>query len=207
MALFKRKDLTPRGQQPPPPPQRVELDLAVLQDAAAGLAAALAASDVDLDLARARLADRCRDAGVRPTHPLRLGPMLEALDPEGRRRFALVVALLEEPEITPYAAALLAGLRPGVGPAVVGVVVATGPLTLELVRESPLRAQEFCRHLVAHLGAAVRGETARESAGRLERLDYGRLLEEAERAKMSASERLEYLRKLQEERGPRRGKW
>jgi hypothetical protein len=200
VALFKRKG-------PPDPPPRAELDLAVLERRAAELAATLAGAEVDLDLARARLADRCRDAGVRPTHPLQLGPMLEPLDVEARRRFALAVALLEEGDLAARTATLFATLRPSPGPVMVGLSFATDPLTLDLIRESPLRAQEFCRHLVAHLGAGVRGETAEESARQLERLDYGRLLAEAERAKMSAAERLEYLKKLQAERAPRRGKW
>jgi hypothetical protein len=133
--------------------------------------------------------------------------MLDPLDAEGRGRFALAVALLDEPEVRSRAAALFAALRPSVGPVVVDLAYRTAPVTLELVRESPLRAEEFCRHLIAHLGAGVRGESAEESARQLERLDYGRLLAEAERAKMSAADRLEYLRKLQAERAPRRGKW
>jgi hypothetical protein len=205
MAFFKRKQ--PAGRVQPPPQSRVEFDLAALQQAAGSLAAALAASEIDLELARARLADRCRDAHVRPTHPLQLGPMLEALDAEGRRRLALIVALLEQRAAADDVAALLGSMGPAVGQAVVGLAAATAPLTLELVRESPLRAQEFCRHLIAHFGAGVRGETSLESARQLERLDYGRLLEEADRAKMSAGERLEYLKKLQEQRAPRRGKW
>ena len=200
MALFKRKG-------PPGLPPLAEMDLAALEGRAAERAATLAGTEVDLDLVRARLADRCRDAGVRPTHPLQLGPMLEPLDPEARRRFALAVALLDERELAARAAALFPALQPSPGPVIVGLAFATDPLTVDLIRESPLRAQEFCRHLIAHLGAGVRGETAEESARQLERLDYGRLLAEAERAKMSAADRLEYLKKLQAERAPRRGKW
>src|SRR5208283_4064709 len=93
--------------------------------------------------------------------------------------------------------------------AFVGLALATPLLTMTLLRQSPLRVEEFARHFLARLGTAVSGETAAQSRERLERLDYGRLLAEAERAKVSAEERMEYLRQLQEDqaRRARRGKW
>jgi hypothetical protein len=83
-------------------------------------------------------------------------------------------------------------------------------LTLGLLGQSGLRVEELGRRLLAALGACVRGETAQASRNRLERLDYERLLAEAERAKQAAASRLEELRELQdrqEQSRPRRGKW
>jgi hypothetical protein len=92
----------------------------------------------------------------------------------------------------------------------VGVARTTPLLTLDVLGRSPLRVEELARRLLAGLGLAVRGETARASRERLERLDYGRLLAEAERAREAAADRVEKLEKLQDEQEKnraRRGKW
>jgi hypothetical protein len=207
--MFRRKTSDDGGARPgtPPATRRVELDLPSLERDAAELAALLLAGEVSLALIRARLADRCRDAGVRPPPPQEIGAMLEALDPEGRRRVALAVALLERLD-KPKSAALLAAMAPGeAGPRFLMIAPAAPALTLDLVRTSPLRAQEFCRQFAAQLGAAIRGESDAESRQRLARLDYAKLLAEAERAKASAEERLAYVKKLREQNAPRRGKW
>jgi hypothetical protein len=184
------------------------VDLPELVERAVELSARLAAADVDPDLARARLADRCRDAGVDPAEPRRFASLQEALDVEGRRRLALAIDLLDVPPLRDAAPLLLGVLDGDAGPALFRLTHATAALTVAVVREGPLRAQEFCRHLLAHLGGLVAGETEAESKQRLERLDYARLLAEAERAKMSAEERMAYIRRLQEQRAPpRRGKW
>jgi hypothetical protein len=49
--------------------------------------------------------------------------------------------------------------------------------------------EEFARRFVQGLGASIRGESAAASREALERLDYGRLLAEADRAKKAAEER------------------
>ena len=70
--------------------------------------------------------------------------------------------------------------------------------------------EELARKFLASLGAAVKGEKPALSRQRLERLDYGRLLEETERARQAAEERVARLRQLQDEQEnsrPRRGKW
>ena len=72
-------------------------------------------------------------------------------------------------------------------------------LTVSLLHESPLRREEFARHFVAHFGGEFLGETPQDSAVRLRRLDYRTLLGEAEKAKVSAQDRVAHLRRLQEE--------
>ncbi len=82
-------------------------------------------------------------------------------------------------------------------------------LTRELLWQSPLRLEEFVRKWLEVLGVGVAEETVEESRQRLERLDYGRLLAESERAKLEAEPRLAALRALQEQRArnaARRGK-
>jgi hypothetical protein len=90
-----------------------------------------------------------------------------------------------------------------------GLALATPLLTLSLVRQSPLRLEELARRWIAALGARVEGETPEASAEQLARLDYERLLGEAEQARVAAEERANYLRKLQEAREKKRprGKW
>ena len=86
----------------------------------------------------------------------------------------------------------------------------TALLTIEVLGQSDLRVEELTRRLIAELGATVAGESAEESRKKLHRLDYGRLLAEAEQAKLAATERTERLKQLQDEQEQsrtRRGKW
>jgi hypothetical protein len=167
----------------------------------------------ELALLRARLGDLCRDVGMAPAEPALLMSLCEDLDEAGLGRLAVVVAALREVEELGEALEALCGA--GAGDALVErcadiALLATAPLTLELISQSPLRVEEFARHVLARLGARVDGERVDESQARLERLDYGMLLAEAARAQESAEGRLEYLRKLQEDMEARfrpRGKW
>jgi hypothetical protein len=189
------------------------LDLARLQVSVSAGVGRYAGQPVDADLVRARLADGCRVAVLPPLLPTEFDALAVELDEEAWRRLAILIGLLDLDEVR----AALAGLSSGnsaleklLAAAFVGLARQTSLLTLELLRQSPLRVEELARKFVAALGAGVRGEAARVSQQRLKRLDYGRLLAEAEQARQSAAERVEKLRKLQEEhqkRGPRRGKW
>jgi hypothetical protein len=193
---------------------RVDLSLPALRELFADAAGRLEGKAVEAELVRARLADRYRDAGLEPPLPEEFDALVRDLDGEGWRRLALAAGALDLEEVREALPRLLApspgGVREQVEAAFVGLARATELLTMELLRQSPLRVEEFARHFLARLGAAVAGETVPQSRERLHRLDYGRLLAEAERAKLSAQERMEYLRKLQEEEDaqrPRRGKW
>ena len=165
--------------------------------------------EVDVPLTMARLADRCRSAAVAPPDPDNTALYLMPLPLEGRRRFAASVEVLSEAVGDQALSKLFVK-----GDTLLGrlgeLIEATDALSLELVRQSPLRVEEFSRHLLARLGAEVEGEPPEASQARLERLDYATLLKEAERAKASSEDRLEYLRKLQEDLDARfqpRGKW
>ena len=80
----------------------------------------------------------------------------------------------------------------------------SAPVTVALVRQSEVRAEEFARRLAADLGVAIAGETAEHSQQRLDAIDYKRLLAEAEQAKAAAQAQMEKLRKKQEELDLRR---
>ena len=196
------------GRPEPPGPAAVPLGLLVAH--LSSQVPLWEGAEVDLDLLRARLADHCRDAAIVPAPPAAVAEMLGGLDDASRRRAALAASALDLPEIRASARGLL-----GRGPIVERVRSAfvehargCDLLTLELLRQGPLRVEEFARKWLAALGASVAGESEEESRLRLERLDYGRLLAEAERAKQAAEPRMDALRKLQEQRAwrARRGK-
>jgi hypothetical protein len=196
------------GRKTPPP----ELDIAALEAHLATAVARTAGRPADADLLRARLADGCRDAGVRPLLPHEFDCLAEGLDTEALGRLALLVGVLdlEEVRTTLAVRAATMSLLDLADVAFFRLARETPLLTAEVLRQSPLRVEELARRFVAALGAAVRGESAQASAERLRRLDYGRLLAEAERARQAAADRTERLRRLQDEqeaRRPRRGKW
>ena len=160
-------------------------------------------------LTRARLADALRDAGCVPPLPEETETAVAGLDAEAVGRLAAAVTVLELDQVRNALTKLLVGRSPSELVAMLASVARDTPLlTSEVLQQSDLRVEELARRLVAGLGAAVAGETPGQSRQRLDRIDYGRLLSEAEQAKAAAAERVEELRRLQEEqeRGARRGK-
>lgn len=187
-----------------------KLDLGPLQ--AKLTAAVRAAAEPDAALTRARLADHLRDAGLVPILPDEFDRAIESFDVESERRLTVLVAALE---LEPVRGAIVNAAAPAsagqlVSTALVELVRETPLLTLDVLTQSEQRVEELARRFVATLRANVAGETAEESKRRLHKLDYGRLLAEAEKAKEAAAERAERLRLLQEQqeqRRGRRGKW
>jgi hypothetical protein len=190
-------------------PTGVKLDLAAVQ---ARLSEAVRQSGPpDAELIRARLADRCRDAGLDPILPEQFDAATAGFDAETLRRLAVLVGALD---LEPVRAALVKlaanwPLPQLVAAAFTDLARDTPLLTVEVLGQSPLRVEELARRFLAAVRVAVAGETAEVSRKRLERLDYAKLLAEAEKARESAAERAERLRRLQEEqeRRTRRGKW
>jgi hypothetical protein len=163
-------------------------------------------------LVRARLADWLRDAAVEPPGPEDVGEWVADLDEEGWRRLALLVEALEVDEVGAAITRLAARQDASsfVKAGMIGPAARTPLLTLSLLRESAVRLEELARVWLFDLGASIQGEAFELSAERLRRLDYGRLLSEAERAKKAAEERMAALREQQEkaERArTRRSKW
>ena len=162
-------------------------------------------------LVHARLADQYRDVGLAPLDASDFDRLASSLDGEGWRRLALAVLTLDDAELRPA----LSTLAPRVPVAVqvknglLGLALETAPLTVDLVRQSAVRAEEFARQLAMRLGVAIVGETEAQSLARANALDYKRLLAEAELAKAAAHEKMERLRQRQAEADGRRrrGKW
>jgi len=202
--LFGSRD---KGREAPP-----AIELAVLVEDLAALLEAIAGQAVDSDVVRARLADTFRDLGVPPIDPDAFDALARGLDEGGWARLELVTLGARSGIAGEALAALVAaqGVETAVRAAFVGFAEASPLLTLELLRQSSLRLEELARRWIASLGALVAGEEPEASRAALERLDYGRLLAEVERAKMSAEERMAYLKKLQDGHDAtraRRGKW
>jgi hypothetical protein len=167
---------------------------------------------IEPDLVCARIGDACRDANIDPVVPEDFDDAAKGLHEPGWQRLALAASALDLPAMRK----VLPQLAGDCGPAMALVTGLTGHarqtplLTLDLLWQSAFRIEEFARGLLARLEIGVAGENDEQAAQRLERLDYARLLAEAENARVSAEDRMEYIRRLQEEeekRRPRRGKW
>lgn len=191
---------------------RIEVALPHAVSAVGAAVPAFEGRDVDAALVRARLADLCRDAGADPMDPAAFDAGTRALGPEGWRRLGVIAAALDRAELRSAVGA--AARRRGAAEVVGGLLVMAGRrarLDLEVLRKSPFRVEELTRAALAVAGVGVIGETREQSGQALERLDYDRLLAEAERARLSAEDRMKALKKAQEEddkkRGPNRGKW
>jgi hypothetical protein len=188
-----------------------ELDLSVLREALGRRVALVESRPVEPALVHARLADRYRDLEREPPEPGAFLALVAALDAASWQRLALVVSALDEPAVRGPFRDLRSRADDQVRAGFAGFAQGTSLLTLALLRQSPLRLEEFARRWAAALALPIRGEAATVSADRLERLDYGRLLGEADRARQDAEGRLEQLRQKAEAQDrrvmPRRGKW
>ncbi|OAD19961.1 hypothetical protein THIOM_004364 [Candidatus Thiomargarita nelsonii] len=164
---------------------------------------------VDMQLVHARLADHYRDMELNFIAPQDFDILVEQLNEEARQRLALAVAGLDHDELK-KALCVKTDRVEQIKRCFFNFAMETNLLRMELLRQSPLRVEEFARQFLARLGAEIEGETYAESQQRLARLDYRSLLKEAEQAKASAEERMDYLRQLredQERRLGRRGKF
>jgi hypothetical protein len=189
-----------------PPMPVVEWELSLITSQVNRLAPALETREIETPLVQARLADHFRDVQLDPVLPRQFDAFVRGLDPEGWRRLTLAVAVCDHPDIR-TALKLLAGHIPVHRQVEEGFVVLarnTDALTVSLIRQSDVRAEEFARHFAAHLGVGWRGETMQQSNNRRYQIDYKRLLAEAAEAKRLAEDRVEYLRKKQEEDAARR---
>jgi hypothetical protein len=200
MALFRKKaNLASDSAEALVP--RVEWHLEQLIARVRDEAPALEARDIDAALVHARLADQYRDLGLAPPNVALFEQNSANLDVEGWRRLALAVAILDDAALLPA----LLEIAPRVPVAVqvengfLAVARETAPLTVALVRQSAIRAQEFGRHLAMRLGFGIAGESLEQSRAILKSLDYKRLLTEADVAKAAAQEKMERLRQKQME--------
>jgi hypothetical protein len=188
----------------------VKLELAIIQSRLTKTIAKIGSSNPDL--IRARLADRCRDAGLTPVLPEEFDAEVSGYETETWCRLALLIGVLDVDDVRAALPKLVSArpLKEIIANGFTGLARDANLLTMEVLSQSELRIEEFARLFIGRLGASIVGENAADSQKRLERLDYGRLLAEAKRAQESASGRADRLRKMQDEqeqRRSRRGKW
>jgi hypothetical protein len=168
-------------------------------------------AEIDAALLRAQLADRCRDAGVEPASPDGFDAAVHGLDVEGWRRLSAVASLWTWSEVGVALASILRQRGAETILAAMLTVVRAKPLlTMAVMRVSALRTEELARASLGALGIGIAGESAAQSAAALTRLDYERVLAQAEQARQAAEGRMAQLKQAQEvddmARNPRRGK-
>lgn len=73
-------------------------------------------------------------------------------------------------------------------------------LTVELLLKSPFRVEELARKWVHALGGTIAGETAKESAQRMERLDFGDVLKNLKAADADREKRMKKLKEIEAKR-------
>jgi hypothetical protein len=188
-----------RGGEPPPPEEEDGLDVDELVDELMGLAQA--SEPVDIPRLRARLADLLRDVDQLPWSSARFAEWSKDFGELAWRQVDLAVELMADFGLGAQPAMVYSALR--------DQVQGSSEVGLELLATSVVRAEEFVRRLAMGLGLPISGESPEESQRELERLDYSALLALANQAKLSAEERMERLRVLQESQdmARRRGKW
>jgi hypothetical protein len=163
-------------------------------------------------LVRARLADAGRNAGIRPVSGDAFDAVWKEFDQERERRFCILVTGLDFAGVAKRLPShCIDKQMDPVLELLKQLTVRLELLTLDVLLQSDVRVEEFTRHFCAAWGLRVKGESIPQSAKRLDEIDFGRLMKEAESARLSAHERLAYLRELQEKeeetRRPKRGKW
>jgi hypothetical protein len=205
--FFRKKQAEAGGESASkiaPHAPRPEWDLHTMTQRLSELTPALETKEIEPLLIQARLADHYRELNLEPVSPTQFDLIVHNLDPESWRRLALAVGTLDHADIRSTLANLTTTVAQQVKTGFVGMATKTDALNLSLLRQSDVRIEEFARHLADHLGVFWRGESAKQSKLRLQQLDYKQLLAEADEARKLAEERMEYLRKKQEEDSARR---
>jgi hypothetical protein len=189
-----------RGEPPPPPPDEDD-GLYVPSAVETVMQAAQASQPVDVALLRARLADLLREVDQIPWSSARFLEWSRDFSELAWRQTDLAVQLLAEVGLGKHPTRVYTALR--------GLVDGSAAVGIELLATSEVRVEEFVRRLAMGMDIPIHEETPEESKQELERLDYNVLLALANQAKLSAEERMERLRVLQEsqEMARRRGKW
>lgn len=171
-------------------PESVPVALEVLMQVMPDVLGEFDASVADLDVARAKWADLCRDLSLHPLDPLELDALTPHFDRGAVERMALIVVLLERGAIPRDILGRIVDrrLRAATKGGIVDPAQSSQYVTLELLGQSPLRREELARRMILGFGASIRGEKLTESRAALERLDYGRLMEESNRARRTLRE-------------------
>jgi hypothetical protein len=187
-------------------------NIALAARTVAEAAARLTATAPDIALIEAQLADHYRDEGIAPLEPAKLGVETGGMTAADWQRLAVMGELLAVPGLRAVLPALSQRLhvREQIA-AFVKVAQALRDLEPRALAASPMRAEELARQLARELDVDLEGETRSESAARLVKIDYNRLLRSVDSAKAAAGAQLAELKRAQEAEdrriAQRRGKW
>jgi hypothetical protein len=187
-------------------------------DIASNMAAEVAADVVSADsepaLIEARLADHYRDEGVVPLAPHFFTMITSGMDDADWRRFAIIAGMFARPEVRAVLGPVSErmSVRDQVHNGIVAPAKALRAVEPRILATHMVRAEELARRVAEGLGVAFAGETAAQSAARLAKIDYTRLLAKVDAAKASADEQMAELLRRQEDEDARierrrRGKW
>jgi hypothetical protein len=182
------------------------------------LEGAAIASPLAEELAVAVVSDVLRGGGVRPPSVAEWQKLVSgALKGETvlrvdlrREQLGILAHALSSTGLGAATEAALRARRPGdVAAALEGFLGAIFPLTAEMIRSNRFRREEMLRRWAAAWQAAIAGESAAESARRLDQIDYRKALDEYQRAEKArveeAARRAEALRAAQEAEAAARG--
>jgi hypothetical protein len=181
---------------------------------AADVASDVVSSECEPALIEAMLADHYRDEGVVPLAPHFFTMVTSGMDEADWQRFGVIAGMFARPELR----AVLAGVseqtsvRDQIHYGMVAPAKALRAVEPRILATHMVRAEELARRVAKGLGVAFERETAAQSAARLAKIDYTRLLAKVDAAKASAEEQMAELLKRQEEDDVRvgrlrRGKW
>lgn len=189
-------------------------DIAIAANMAAEVAADVASSPSEPALIEARLCDHYRDEGVVPLEPHFFTVITSGMDDSDWRRLDIIAGMFARPELRAVLGPVSQGMpvRDQVHNGMVVPAKALRAVDPRILATHMVRAEELARRVAAGLGVAFAGERAAQSAARLAKIDYMRLLAKVDAAKASAKEQMAELLLRQEhedarvQRG-RRGKW
>jgi hypothetical protein len=179
------------------------------------LSETLREGEPDADLEFARLCDAFRAMDVDPppfdrwSKPKAGTPSPEAaeklkreMEEKDRVRLRLLVASLQERNL--WEVIRQRALEWGAGRVATDLFVAfamwSDLLTPELLLKSAFRVEEFARKWVDAVGASVAGEKLADSEKRLRNLDYGKVLENLEKAQKAREEHRKRLEEIERKR-------
>jgi hypothetical protein len=188
--------------------------IAVAANMVADVAAEVSSAECDSVLLEAVLADHYRDEGIAPLRPDVFTMVTAEMDEGHWLRFAVIVGVLAREELRAVIPAVSQRMlvREQIEKGMVAAAKALQAVDLRILSSSMVRAEELARRVARGLGIGFEGETMAESAARLAKIDYTRLLANVDAARASAEEQISELWKRQEAEDNRiarrrRGKW
>lgn len=161
------------------------------------------------ELAVAIINDAFRMAGVHPVPDAEWWRNCQKAHALAGEQMGMLAHLLSYTSLRAETVAALTESRKEAQPAMDAFFVAVEPLTGEMVRANAFRQEEFVRRWIESVGGSVGGETKKQSAQKLDQLDYRKTLSEYQRADkaraLEAKKRAKALKEAAEREAAARG--